>query len=193
MKKAFRVCSRASLAVLVLVGGAFGLFFLVDRLFPSLDFDPMASRVAVVVIPEVIIVMVLVTLWRKRRPVGIGIMLTVRDCSRALEFYKAAFGAVVTYRLDRPGGCAVARLAILDSEFWFSDEGSEFSNSSPESLGGVSTRLILSVSDPDEYFRRAIGVGASEVHPVTDKHGVRVGRVRDPFGHQWEISRRLST
>lgn len=26
-----------------------------------------------------------------------------------------------------------------------------------------------------------------EVHPVSEGHGWRIGRLKDPFGHHWEI------
>ena len=35
--------------------------------------------------------------------------------------------------------------------------------------------------------RRAVAAGATETSPVAHEHGWRVGRVTDPFGHEWEI------
>jgi PhnB protein len=49
--------------------------------------------------------------------------------------------------------------------------------------------MILTVPDPDSLFARAIEAGATEVFPVSEGHGWRVGRVEDPFGHHWEIGR----
>jgi PhnB protein len=51
--------------------------------------------------------------------------------------------------------------------------------------------MILSVGDPDALFERAVGAGAAAVAPVHDEHGWRTGRLTDPFGHDWEVSRRL--
>jgi PhnB protein len=34
-----------------------------------------------------------------------------------------------------------------------------------------------------------VDAGAHVVYPVTEEHGWRVGRIADPFGHQWEIGR----
>ena len=116
--------------------------------------------------------------------------LSVRNSIQALDFYKSAFGATEAYRLDVPGG-VVARLSIDGAEFWLSDESPEHGNSSPESLGGGSVRMILTVADPDAVFRRAIKAGASEIFPVGEEHGWRLGRVVDPFGHHWEIGREL--
>ena len=117
--------------------------------------------------------------------------LSVRHSAAAVEFYKAAFGAVEVYRLEDPGGGVVSRLSITGSEFWLSDEAPEHGNYSPETLGGATTRLILSVADPDAVFARALAAGASEILPVTEEYGWRVGRIVDPFGHAWEIGRPL--
>lgn len=118
--------------------------------------------------------------------------LSVRNAARAVEFYKSAFGAVEVFRLDGPEGSVVARLAIDDAEFWLGDESPEHANFSPESLGGATVRLILTVTDPDAVFLRARAAGAQEVYPVGEEYGWRLGRVVDPFGHHWEIGRPLS-
>jgi PhnB protein len=121
-------------------------------------------------------------------PCSIAPWLSVRGSARAVEFYKTAFGAKEVYRLDA-GDSVVARLSVDGAEFWVGDESPEHQNFSPESLGGGSVRMIFSVADPDAAFARAISAGATEVHPVGDEHGWRVGRVKDPFGHHWEIAR----
>lgn len=118
--------------------------------------------------------------------------LSVRNSAQAVEFYKAAFGAAEVYRLDGPGGSVVARLSVEGAEFWVADESPEHSNFSPELLGGGSVRIILTVADPDAVFGQARSAGASEVYPVSEGHGWRVGRVADPYGHHWEIGRPLA-
>jgi PhnB protein len=107
--------------------------------------------------------------------------LSVRDGKRALEFYQNAFGATVVHQLDTPDQSVVARLAIDGAEFWISD------GNDPEPLGGNSIRIILTVNDPDPVFIRAIKAGATEVFPVSESHGWRIGRLVDPFGLHWEI------
>jgi PhnB protein len=120
-------------------------------------------------------------------------MLSVRNGARAVEFYKAAFGAVELFRLDGEGGSVVAQLSLDGAEFWVADESPEHLNFSPESLGGGSVRMVMVVEDPDATFGRAVAMGATVVQPVTDQpYGWRVGRVVDPFGHHWEIGKPLS-
>src|SRR5438093_313628 len=120
-------------------------------------------------------------------------MLSVRNGARAVEFYKSAFGAVEVYRVEAPDGSVVSRLSVDGAEFWLSDESPEHGNFSPESLGGGSVRIILTVEDPDAVFLQARNAGAAEVFPVGEEHGWRLGRVVDPFGHHWEIGRQLVT
>ncbi len=117
--------------------------------------------------------------------------LSVRGSAEAVEFYKAAFGATEAFRLDGPGGSVVARLSVDGAEFWVGDESPEHKNFSPETIGGGSVRMVFTVADPDAVFARAVKAGAKEVHPVSEMHGWRVGRVVDPFGHHWEIGREL--
>ena len=120
---------------------------------------------------------------------GIAPMLSVRNGAGAIEFYKAAFGAQESYRIDDPSGAVVARLSVGEAEFWLADESPEHQNFSPESLGGGSVRMVMTVPDPDAAFDRAVKAGATVVWPVTNEYGWRVGRIKDPFGHHWEIGR----
>lgn len=120
-------------------------------------------------------------------------MLSVRGGERAVEFYKAAFGAEVLFQLGEEPSGVVAEMSVDGARFWVSDESPEHLNFSPESLGGGTVRLVLVVEDPDAMFARAIQAGAKPVQPVADQpYGWRVGRVVDPFGHHWEIGKPLS-
>ena len=118
--------------------------------------------------------------------------LSVRNSAQAVDFYKSAFGAIEVYRLEDPSGGVVAKLSVDGAEFWLSGESPEDGNPSPEPLGGGSVRMILTVADPDAVFAQALTAGASEVFPVGEEHGWRLGRVVDPFGHHWEIGRPLA-
>ena len=120
---------------------------------------------------------------------SIAPMLSVRNGAGAVEFYKSAFGALEVYRIEDPSGAIVARLSVQDAEFWVSDESPEHGNFSPQSLGGGTVRMILTVPDPDEVFKRAVAAGAREIVAVEEAYGWRLGRVEDPFGHHWEIGR----
>jgi PhnB protein len=117
--------------------------------------------------------------------------LSVRNGAKAVEFYKTAFGGVEVYRIESPDGAVVARISVDGAEFWLSDESPEHGNYSPESLGGGTVRMVLTVPDPDAVFAKALAAGARQVVAVQVAYGWRVGRVIDPFGHHWEIGRPL--
>jgi PhnB protein len=118
--------------------------------------------------------------------------LNVRNGSAAVEFYKAAFGAVVLFMIPPETGSTVANLSIDGAEFWLADESPEHQNFSPETIHGSTVRLVLIVDNPDSVFNRAVAAGATVVWPVADQHyGWRIGRVADPFGHHWEIGKPL--
>jgi PhnB protein len=116
-------------------------------------------------------------------------MLSVRRGAEAVEFYKSAFAAKVVYRIDAPDGAVVARLSVEGAEFWVADESPEHRNFSPETLAGSTVRMVMIVDDPDAAFTKALAAGAAVVWPVANRHGWRIGRVVDPYGHHWEIGK----
>jgi PhnB protein len=119
--------------------------------------------------------------------------LSVRRGREAVEFYKDAFGAVEVYRVggtdDHPA--VVSQLAVGDATFWVADESPEHANFSPESVGGGTVRMLLVVDDPDAAVERAKAAGATEIYPVGEEHGWRLGRIADPYGHHWEVGKPL--
>lgn len=119
---------------------------------------------------------------------GIAPWLAIRDATRAVAFYKDAFGAVERYLMDDDGVVVVAQLAIDGAAFWVQqDEEAE-----RDAVDHRWVRMILTVNDPDAMFRRAVAAGATQIYPVQEEHGWRIGRIEDPFGHHWEIGRQLS-
>ena len=116
--------------------------------------------------------------------------LSVNNATDALAFYRTAFGAIELERLeDEAGDVVVAQLSIEGADFWIQTDPA----SSPAALNGRSVRMILTVDDPDSVFASALAAGASEIAPVSEDYGWRIGRVADPSGHHWEIGRRLVT
>lgn len=118
--------------------------------------------------------------------------LTVSDGEKAVSFYKSAFGATEAYRLDMPPEeGTVVRLSVGGAEFWISSEAPRDAKALADSVGGGSIRMILTVSDPDAFFAQAISAGATEIFPVGEDHGWRLGRLADLFGLHWEIGKPL--
>ncbi|HKE29185.1 MAG TPA: VOC family protein [Bryobacteraceae bacterium] len=117
--------------------------------------------------------------------------LSVRRGKEALEFYKNAFGATEGFVFEN-NGSVVARLEVEGADFWLADESPEHHNFSPESLGGGTVRMVLTVEDPDAMFDRAVAAGANVIVAMENNYGWRLGRVVDPYGHHWEIGKPLS-
>jgi PhnB protein len=116
--------------------------------------------------------------------------LSVRNGSAAIEFYKKAFGAVELMRVSSPDGEIVAEMSIENARFFIADESPKQGNLSPETAGGITVRIALFVANPDAVADSA--VKARLLYPVADQdYGYRLGAVIDPFGHQWEIGRKI--
>ena len=91
--------------------------------------------------------------------------LSVRNGAKAVDFYKTAFGAVEAFRLDGPDGGVVARLSVDGAEFWLGDESPQHQNFSPQSLGGGTVRMVLTVADPDAVRERCRRDGKQRHRP----------------------------
>lgn len=115
--------------------------------------------------------------------------LTVRGADRAIEFYKAAFGATEVARLDPGGRVMHAELQVRHARFMLTEEMPEYGALSPEALGGSASSAVIFVEDVDAFFARAIAAGCTQVMPVADQFwGDRMGCLKDPFGHNWMFS-----
>ena len=121
---------------------------------------------------------------------GIQPELWIDRADAAVAFYEAAFGARVLHRVGE-GDDIVAQLAIGDAAFWISSGGPDGPRFSPKAIGGTTGRTLLVVDDPDTLFTKAVEAGAISASEMADEHGWRLGRIFDPFGHEWEIGRPL--
>jgi PhnB protein len=118
--------------------------------------------------------------------------LWVDSPDKALKFYEAAFGATVLHRVGE-GDDIVAQLGVSEAAFWVAAASSTMKRLSPRAIDGATSRTLLVVEDPDSVVRQALAAGATERSPVRDEHGWRLGRIIDPFGHEWEIGAPLGT
>jgi PhnB protein len=116
--------------------------------------------------------------------------LIVDGAARAIEFYKAAFGATELFRFPTPEGrIGHAELRIGDSVVMLADEAPEHGARSPGRVGGTPVTLMLYTEGVDKVVDRAVTHGATLKRPVADQfYGDRTGTIEDPFGHQWHIA-----
>jgi PhnB protein len=112
--------------------------------------------------------------------------LWVENPREAVAFYEAAFDANVLHRVGA-GDDIVAQLGVGEAAFWVASASAAMKRFSPRTLDGATSRTLLVVDDPDRVIRQAVAAGAQETSAVSDEHGWRIGRIVDPFGHEWEI------
>ncbi len=110
--------------------------------------------------------------------------LAVKGAAKAIDFYKAAFGAQELFRMDGPNGTiGHADLIIGNSHVMLADVPEK-----GDTKGGSSSTFLY-VENVDEAFQKAIRAGAKETMPLQDMFwGDRYGKVTDPFGHEWQLA-----
>ena len=116
--------------------------------------------------------------------------LIVDGATRAIDFYKRAFGAQELLRIPAPGNrVGHAEIKIGDSRIMLADEFPEMDARGPQTIGGTPVGLMLYFEDADAVTARAISAGAKVLRPVQDQfYGDRSGTIADPFGHKWTIA-----
>ncbi len=118
--------------------------------------------------------------------------LTFKDSTKAVEFYKKAFGAHSVEVFPSPDGKRTmhATMKIGDSILMMGDEmpNSDCARSA-ETLGASPINFFIYVPNADQAFRQAIAAGGKEAMPVMDMFwGDRCGTLKDPFGYSWTIA-----
>lgn len=117
--------------------------------------------------------------------------LICAGAERAIDFYKAAFGATELFRLNHTDGNAImhAALSVNGAMVMLTEENQAWGARSPKSLAGTPVTLHLYVPDVDASIARAAAAGANVVIPAADMFwGDRYGLIEDPFGHRWSIA-----
>lgn len=117
--------------------------------------------------------------------------VAVADAAAAIEFYKAAFGAVEKGRMPGPDGKKImhAELQIGDSRLMLTDTFPEMGGKNAADLGGSPVGFHFYVTDVDGVFAKAQAAGAKPAMPVADQFwGDRFGLVVDPSGLSWGIA-----
>ncbi len=117
-------------------------------------------------------------------PKGYGTVtpfLCVADAAKLIDFLKQAFGAEVTFRMNRPDGAvAHAEVQIGDSKVMIGQ---------PAPGQELRAMLHLYVPDTDASYRSAIAAGAESIREPADQfYGDRSAGVRDLSGNQWWIA-----
>jgi PhnB protein len=118
--------------------------------------------------------------------------LIVADVDAAVAFYQKIFGAEETFRYTEPGSVAHCVLRIDASELSLAQANNNYALYDPESVGGSPVLVKAIVEDAKGVGAAMVAADASVIVPIEDRgYGKCEGRIRDPFGHLWVISRDL--
>lgn len=119
--------------------------------------------------------------------------LRVRNANEAIEFYKAAFGAVEEFRMSEPNGrVGHAELKFGPHTVMVSDEYPEYGVSGPESGRPTGSSIHLHVDDVDAFTEQAVSAGATlTMKPADQFYGERSSKVVDPYGHEWYLGSKI--
>jgi PhnB protein len=123
--------------------------------------------------------------------------LVVDGGTKAVEFYKAAFGAeVVNVMPDHMGTGRVmhAHLKVLGADLFLCDDFPEFCGGVTRApKGPTPVTLHLCVPNADEAIAKAAAAGGTVTMPAADMFwGDRYGKLTDPFGHEWSFTHPLT-
>jgi PhnB protein len=117
--------------------------------------------------------------------------LSVKEATKAIDFYQKAFGAQLLNVHKTPDGRVMhATLKFGDSQVMLADEfpGMGATIASPQTVGGSTVVLNYYVEDVDALFKQAVAAGAKVTMPLANQFwGDRYGQVVDPFGHAWAL------
>ena len=117
--------------------------------------------------------------------------LVLRDCAKAIEFYKRAFGAQEISRFPAPDGKSIwhAELRIGDSTIFLNDEMPGMGRAAPSEANPVPVTMWLYVPDTDRAYGQAVDAGAkSTMEPADMFWGDRCAAVADPYGYTWSFA-----
>lgn len=121
--------------------------------------------------------------------------LIVRGADDALNFYADVFGAEVLSRMYADDGLTVlnAEIKIGNSLVVLSDELPVFGLYSPLAYGGAGVAQHIYSADVDDIWQRATDAGCAIIVALADTpYGERYGKLIDPFGHVWSMSKRIA-
>jgi len=108
-----------------------------------------------------------------------------------IDFY-IKFGATENFCLRNDDGSIHVVELDFNGAIFYLHETMRRDAFEPISAKGVTTVIGLFVPDVAEVMQKAILAGAVEIDPVVDHdYGYRQGMFKDPFGHYWQIQKKL--
>ena len=132
---------------------------------------------------------------------GVTPHLIVAGAAEAIDFYKAALGAVEVMRMPAEDGKRLmhAEIHVNGARVYLSDDFAEYREQcsggkvvAPTVAGGTTSLIHLDVPDCDAATKRAADAGATAIMAPWDAFwGDRYAQVLDPYGHAWSFTHPL--
>lgn len=117
----------------------------------------------------------------------VNVYLHPVGAAEMIDFLKASFGAeeIISHRETPDGPVLHAKIKIGDSVLEMGEAHGPFQ--------AKPSMLFLYVDDVDQWHRRALAGGATEMQAPQDQvYGDRVSAVSDPFGNTWYLATRIA-
>ncbi|RYG39907.1 MAG: VOC family protein [Chitinophagaceae bacterium] len=118
--------------------------------------------------------------------------LHIPNGTKDISFY-TRFGAVEHFVLrNDDNSIHVAEFDVDGAVFHLHETVEWIDSLEPVTANGVTAVIGVFVEDVDRVMAAGIGAGATLITAATDHdYGYRQGMFRDPFGHLWQIQKRI--
>lgn len=128
-----------------------------------------------------------------KSPVRFAPELHIPNGTLDISFYHR-LGAVEEFCFRNDDGSVhVAELVLEGAIFHVHEVMRWFDALEPKHAGGATAVIGLFVPDVDAVMQRALEAGATEISPARDyEYGYRQGMFRDPFGHYWQVQKKIN-
>ncbi|PBJ15876.1 VOC family protein [Flavobacterium sp. ACN6] len=113
--------------------------------------------------------------------------LIVNNAVKAVDFYTNAFGAVESNRYTLENNKISSVITIEGAAFYLSDEEPCDGSQTISQPFNSPIRIVLESENADKIFENAVKYGSAVICPITTEEDWRIGKLKDPFGHIWEI------
>ena len=107
-----------------------------------------------------------------------------------IDFYKKLGASEIFCFRNEDGSIHVAELEINGAIFHVHETMRDALE--PISAKGVTAVIGLFVPNVEDVMKKAIQAGATLINSTTDhEYGYRQGMFKDPFGHYWQIQKKI--
>ena len=119
--------------------------------------------------------------------------LYIPNGMRSTRFYQEAFNAAELRQwMNDDGSYHVAELSINGTIFHLHEQNPAKGQSCPDLVKSTTVMIGLFVPDVDAVMKNAVAAGATIISPAQDyEYGYRQGEIKDPYGHQWLIQKKI--